>query len=129
MITAKYAIVVAIVFVLLLAPRVWRMRRLADQRRRHPWPDLPAALRGNDPTFVLFTTRYCAQCAPVERALRTARAEATVHVIDVEREPRLAAGYKVRTAPTVIEAAADGAVRRRLVGADAVMAQLRGAAA
>jgi hypothetical protein len=128
MITAKYALVLLIVFALLLAPRIWRMRHLADQRRRHPWPDLPTTLRGNDPTFVLFTTRYCAQCAPVERALRAARAEATVHVIYVEREPRLAAGYKVRTAPTVIEATADGAVRRRLVGAEAVLAQLRGAA-
>jgi hypothetical protein len=120
---AKYLIVLAIVFVLALAPRLWRMRRNADQRTQHAWPDLPSELRGHDRTFVVFTTRYCAQCGPVARALGTDE-HATVHVVDVEREPQLAAGYRVKSAPTVIEAGSDGRVRRRLVGADAVFATL-----
>lgn len=119
--TAKYLIVVTIVFVLALAPRWWRMRRAADQRDHAGLPDLPETLRGPDDTYVVFTTRYCAQCGPVERELRK-RPGATVHVIDVEHEPQLAARYRVRSAPTVIEAASTGRVRRRLVGADAVLA-------
>jgi hypothetical protein len=119
-VTAKYLIVVAIVFVLALAPRLWRMRRLADQRAQDSWPDLPLELRGPNRTFVVFTTRYCAQCGPVARALG-ADHDATVHVVDVEREPQLAAAYRVKSAPTVIEAGREGHVRRRLVGADAVL--------
>ncbi len=120
---AKYLIVVVIVFGLALAPRIWRMRRIADQRAEHAWPALPSRLRGPDRTFVVFTTRYCAQCGPVERALCSDE-RATVHVVDVEREPQLAAGYRVKSAPTVIEAAANGRVVRRFVGADAVLASL-----
>ncbi len=98
---AKFLIVVAIVFVLALAPRIWRMRKLADQRDQQGLPDVPPALRGPEATYLVFTTRYCAQCGPVEQALRS-RPGATVHVIDVEREPQLAQNYRVRSAPTVV---------------------------
>ena len=119
---AKFLIVVAIVFVLALAPRIWRMRKLADQRDQQGFADLPVGLQGTNPTFVIFTTRFCRQCAAVERALRS-RAGAAVHVIDVEDEPQLAATYRVKRAPTVIEADAGGRVRRRLVGVEWLRAE------
>ena len=117
----RLAIVLAIVFALLLATRLyrqWRRRLAADQR---PVPRLPAALLdGAERTWVVFTTPMCASCGPVVERLRDAEPDARVVTVDATREMPLADAFRVRSAPTVLLADGTGQVQTRLVGAAAV---------
>jgi glutaredoxin len=84
-------------------------------------PLVPAKLlKGSDRTWVIFTTRFCAQCGPVERLLRVSEPESRVVTVDAEREPHLAKAFRVATAPTVLLADRNGNVLQRFVGAAAV---------
>jgi glutaredoxin len=128
--TAKYLIVVSVILLLGLAPRLLRQRQQRLRGDQQPLPPIPETLRGNsDRTYVIFTTKYCAQCGPVEAQLRRADPEAHVVRVDAEREPQLAAAFRVRSAPTVLLADSKGRVQRRLVGADAVKSHMASAAA
>ena len=77
-----------------------------------------------DETWLVFTTEYCAVCPTVVEAIRAARPQAGVRVVDVAAEPALASRHRVRRAPTAVLLAADGAVQARLSGADAIRAEL-----
>lgn len=106
--------------------------RLASDRRRRrlaaddaPVPRLPAKLVEGSPTWVVFTTPYCGSCGPLADRLRSADPDAAVVTVDATEEPALAEAYRIRSAPTVLLAAADGTVERRFVGAAAVEAYLK----
>lgn len=87
---------------------------------------LPARLvEGADRTWLVFTTPYCASCGPVADRLRTGDPAARVVTVDAAEEHALAASFRVRTAPTVLLADADGDVQARLVGAAAVEGYFR----
>lgn len=82
---------------------------------------LPAHLvEGAGRTWVVFTTPYCASCGPVTDRLRSEDPGARVAVVDAMAEPALADAFRIRSAPTVLLADADGMVQARLVGAAAV---------
>lgn len=121
MFLARGAVVIALLFAVALAARLygrWRMRTVAH-RPAHPL--VPAALReGAERTWVLFTTPFCASCGPVEQRLRALDPGARVVRVDATAEPVLADAFSVRSAPTVLLADADGRVKARLVGAEAV---------
>jgi hypothetical protein len=117
----RVAIVLAILFTLILARRLyrqWRARVAGDQR---PVPRLPAALLdGAERTWVVFTTPMCASCGPVVERLQSADPDAHVITVDATREIPLADAFRVRSAPTVLLADGAGEVQARLVGAAAV---------
>lgn len=75
---------------------------------------------GAERTWVVFTTPYCATCGPVTDRLRADDPAARVVTVDATREPALADAFRIRSAPTVLLAGADGEVLARLVGATAV---------
>ena len=121
MLLVRVFVVVAILLAVGLATRLYRARRSAVLTERPHHPRVPAALlAGAERTWVLFTTPYCASCGPVEQHLRAADPVARVVKVDATAEPHLASAFRVRTAPTVVLADADGSVQARLVGADAV---------
>lgn len=126
----RVAVVVGVV-VLCAVARWWcARRRQAVCTAVVDHPRVPERLlEGAERTWVVFSTRYCATCGPVERQLREADPGARVVRIDVEEEPALARSFQVRSAPTVLLAAADGEVSARLVGAAAVTDRLREAVA
>lgn len=90
---------------------------------------LPEELRTGQPTWVVFTTAYCAVCPSVVDAIGRARPGERLLVVDVADDPGLAARFAVRRAPTVVQADAAGQVVTRLAGADAVLAHLEPEAA
>ena len=101
-----------------LAYARWRRGLAAEPRSV---PRVPRELLGGtDRTWVIFTTPYCATCEPVREQLEASDASARVVTVDATLEPSLAESFHVRAAPTVFLADADGTVRQRLVGADAV---------
>lgn len=121
-------LVVAGVLVVVALGTVWYRRR--EQRRSVPevgrFPDLPdVGQRTGERTWVVFTTPYCASCEPVARQLRAADPSGRVVKIDATERVDLAAGYAVKTAPTVVMAESGGSVGVRLVGGDAVRNFLR----
>jgi len=117
----RYAIVGALVVLLVAARIAYRRWRRDVETERPAVPPLPVRLRaGADRTWVVFTTPYCASCGPVTESLRAADPTARVVTVDATAEPDLAEAYRVRSAPTVLLASADGTVRERLVGAAAV---------
>lgn len=87
-------------------------------------PKLPAELLDGSPTWLVFTTEYCAVCPRVVAEISARRPDETVHVLDVAAHTTLAAAHRVRRAPTVVRADSDGIVLARLSGADAVLAEL-----
>lgn len=93
--------------------------------RRGALPDLPARFHGATPIWVVFTTEYCAVCPRIVERLTEVRPGDRVVTVDVAEELALASVYKVRRAPTVLRATADGEVLARLSGADAVLAELQ----
>jgi hypothetical protein len=120
-IVARILVVVALLFALALATRLYRTWRAAvlDDRPEHPL--VPASLRaGAHRTWLVFTTPYCATCGPVEERLRAADPSARVVRVDATAEPHLADAFRVRRAPTAVLADAGGRVHARLVGAEAV---------
>ena len=121
MLLVRAVVVVAIVLAVGLGTRLYRSRRAALVAEQPHHPRVPAALlAGADRTWVLFTTPYCASCGPVEDHLRAADPDARVVKVDATREPHLADAFRVRTAPTIVLADAEGRVQQRLVGAEAV---------
>lgn len=86
-----------------------------------PTPPLPGRIvDGADRTWVVFTTPYCATCGPVTEQLRANEPDSRVVTIDATVEQELADSLRIRSAPTVLLADADGQVQARLVGASAV---------
>jgi len=117
----RAVVVVAVLLAVGLGTRLYQSRRAAllAEQPRHPL--VPASLLdGAARTWVLFTTPYCATCGPVEQHLRAADPDARVVKVDATREPHLADAFRVRTAPTIVLADAEGRVQQRLVGAEAV---------
>lgn len=122
----KALIVVAIVLGCIIAKRMQQMRERRTRVEMVTSPRLPDAVTlGSPRTWVIFTTKYCAQCGPIEELLRSTQPDARVVTIDAEREPVLARAQHVRSAPTVLLANANGVVEQRLVGANAVTEFLR----
>jgi hypothetical protein len=117
----RLSIALVLVAVLVLARHLharWRQRLASDPR---PLPRLPASLlAGAERTWVVFTTAYCAACGPVIERLREIEPDARVVTVDVGADRGLAEAFRIRTAPTVLLADADGEVRLRMVGAAAV---------
>lgn len=93
-------------------------------RRANGLPDVPERSLTGAPLWLVFTTEFCAVCPKVVEQISQQRPEDSVLVLDVADELELAIRYKVRRAPTVIRADADGTVSVRLSGADAVRAEL-----
>lgn len=121
MMLVRAVVVVILAFGVLLATRVYRTWRAGVVADRPDHPLVPASLRaGAERTWVVFTTPYCASCGPVETRLRASDPGARVVRVDATREPMLADAFRVRSAPTVVLADADGQVQARLVGAEAV---------
>jgi thioredoxin-like negative regulator of GroEL len=118
----KLLIVGLIVIGLVVSKRMYlqwqaRLQRVPAATERR----VPANLiAGADRTWVVFTTPYCATCGPVKDSLQADDPEARVVTVDATREPHLADAFEVRSAPTVLLADGDGAVRARLVGPQAV---------
>ncbi|MBI2169897.1 MAG: thioredoxin family protein [Actinobacteria bacterium] len=79
-------------------------------------PPLPGDVAGPNATWVVFTTEYCATCGPVKERIARIDPTADLIEIDVADRPDLARRYHVRTAPTVLFAAANGRVHARFVG-------------
>lgn len=106
-------------------------RAYAASRRAHvaalDLPPLPAGLAGPNATWVVFTTEYCATCEPVKERITRLDPTADLIEIDVAVRPDLARRYGVRTAPTVLFAAANGRIHARFVGnvPDADLARVR----
>jgi thiol-disulfide isomerase/thioredoxin len=106
-----------------LAYRRWRRHIESDTG---PVPRLPARLLdGAERTWVVFTTPYCGSCRPLTDRLRADDPAARVVTVDATREPALAGDFRIRSAPTVLLAGADGNVHGRFVGAGAVEAYLK----
>lgn len=87
-------------------------------------PSVPSVHLDGRPVWLVFTTEYCAVCPKIVAEIRSRRSDDSVVVLDVADHLDLASAYKVRRAPTVIRAEADGSVIVRLAGADAVRAEL-----
>lgn len=117
----KALVVVAFLALFVVARRSHLARTARLRADQAPVPVLPGELvAGSDRTWVVFTTRFCAQCAPVEALLRAREPHAQVVKVDAEREPALARAFRIHSAPTVLLANDAGVVQQRLVGADAV---------
>lgn len=126
MLPARALVVVALLFAVALAARLYRQwrRRLATASPVHP--PVPESLRaGAARTWLVFTTPYCASCGPVTDRLRASDPSARVVTVDATREPVLAGAYSVRSAPTVLLADHRGQVTTRLVGAAEVERYVR----
>lgn len=93
--------------------------------RRGEHPPVPARFLDGADLWLVFTTEYCAACPGIVEMLATERPDDRVVTLDVADHLDLASAYRVRRAPTVIRAGADGTVLARLSGADAVRAELR----
>ena len=87
-------------------------------------PAVPDAHLSGRPLWLVFTTEFCAVCPRVIEQISTQRPDDSIVVLDVADNLDLASLYRVRRAPTVIRAEADGTVIVRLAGADAVRAEL-----
>lgn len=79
-------------------------------------PPLDATFRTGDATWVVFTTEYCATCGPVKERIARLDPTADIVEIDVASRPDMAHEYRVRTAPTVLFASANGRIQARFVG-------------
>lgn len=127
---ARIVLVVAVVALCLVARWWCARRRCAIAAAEVDHPRVPEhLLDGAERTWLVFSTRYCATCGPVERQLRDADPDARVVRVDVEEEPALARRFEIRSAPTVLLAGADGEVTARLVGMAAVTDRLGSAVA
>ena len=129
MFLARAVIVVAILFAIALAARLYRSWRAGVRNDQPAHPLVPASLlAGAARTWVVFTSPYCATCGPVEARLRASAPEARVVKVDATRELHLADAFSIRSAPTVLLADGGGNVTARLVGAEAVDSYVAGAA-
>jgi len=113
----RLVLVAALTLAVLLAARAYRAWQMRD-RDVDPLdlPRLPEEIRGSNATWVVFTTPYCATCGPVKERIARLDPTADLVTVDVGERPDLADLYRVRTAPTVLFAAANGRVQARFVG-------------
>lgn len=111
----RLAIVVALGVAVLWTARVY-LRAQARPVDTGGFPPLPADVVGGNATWVIFTTEYCATCAPVKERIARLDPTADLVEIDVARRPDLATTYQVRTAPTVLFASANRTIQARFVG-------------
>lgn len=118
----RILVVVGLVALLALATAaIERRRRAIHDRSNVTHPPIPADLVGPGRTWIVFATRYCATCGPVVDRLRALHPGETVHKVLVEDRPDLADAHEVRTAPTVLEVDASGAVVHSVAGAEPVL--------
>lgn len=98
----------------------------ATARDIHHGGDLtvPEEFRTGSPTWLVFTTEYCAVCPRIVDEIIARRPDDVVQVLDVADHTALAASHRVRRAPTVLRIDGEGLVLSRLSGADAVLAEL-----
>lgn len=92
--------------------------------RRGEYPPIPERFHGEADVWLVFTTEYCAVCPRIVERIASARPSDRVVTLDVVDHRDLASVYRVRRAPTVVRASADGVVLARMSGADAVLAEL-----
>lgn len=92
--------------------------------RKGGWAPVPTEHRTGRPLWLVFTTEFCAVCPLVVEQISTQQTGDSVLVLDVAEHLDLASSYKVRRAPTVVRADANGTVIVRLAGADSVRAEL-----
>lgn len=85
---------------------------------------VPEQFVGDEPSWLVFTTEYCAVCPRIVEEISSARPGENVHVLDVGDHTALASVHRVRRAPTVLRVDPGGLVLARLSGADAVLAEL-----
>ncbi len=117
MLPIRFFVVVALVFGVLLIGRLYRQWRAGVVADAPASPLLPQSIRaGAERTWVVFTTPYCASCGPIEARLRASDPSANVVRIDASEQPKLAGAFRIRSAPTVLLADAEGRVKARLVG-------------
>lgn len=113
----RLLLVVALTLVVLAAARAYR---LWQERERNvdplELPVLPSELRGANATWIIFTTPFCATCGPVKERISRLDPTADLLEVDVSDRPDLAELYRVRTAPTILFAAANGRIQARFVG-------------
>lgn len=109
--TVRLLVVLALVVAVVVLARL--RRRAVDPLSL---PALPPDVAGPNATWVVFTTEYCATCGPVKERIAQVDPTADLVEIDVADRPDLARRYHVRTAPTVLFAAANGRVHARFVG-------------
>lgn len=121
----RIIVVVALLAVFAVA-KVWYDRRSASlaDRSSLDLPSLPDRLRGPGRTWIVFATEYCATCGPVTERLQSLHPDDTVRKVMVEHESGLADEFAVRTAPTLLEVDATGAVVHSVAGAEAVLRHL-----
>jgi len=92
--------------------------------RKGEWAPVPIAHRTGQPLWLVFTTEFCAVCPRIVEQISAQQPGDSVIVLNVAEHLDLASVYKVRRAPTVIHANADGTVIVRLAGAESVRAEL-----
>ncbi|MCX6509267.1 MAG: DUF4395 family protein [Actinobacteria bacterium] len=92
--------------------------------RKGGWAPVPAAHQTGKPLWLVFTTEFCAVCPLLVEQISTQRPKESILVLNVAEHLDLASIYKVRRAPTVVRADAEGIVIVRLSGVDAVRAEL-----
>lgn len=100
-------------------------RAASRSTRRGEYPPVPEEFLDGSDVWLVFTTEYCAVCPSIVEMLGTERPDDRVVTLDVAEHLELASNYRVRRAPTVVRATADGTVVSRSSGADAVRAELR----
>jgi hypothetical protein len=116
-IPVRFFIVVVLVFAITLVGRLYRQWRAGVRADKPASPLVPLSIRaGAERTWVVFSTPYCASCGPIEARLRASDPTANVVRIDATEQPKLAGAFRVRSAPTVLLADAEGRVQARLVG-------------
>ncbi len=117
MIPIRLFVVVVLLFAILLLGRLYRQWRAGVRADRPTTPLVPQSIRaGAERTWVVFSTPYCASCGPIAARLRVSDPTANVVMVDATEQPGLAGVFRVRSAPTVLLADADGRVKARLVG-------------
>jgi len=123
---ARVIVLVGLLAVVAVVAVIYRRRKVADIADQGvDLPALPAELaEPGTPTWVIFTTPYCASCGAVEAMLHEGYPHDRVLVVDATERPDLADRYRVRRAPTVVGAGPDGQIRHRLVGPESVRGHL-----
>lgn len=124
---ARLIVVTVLLLAVALAARRYALRHAQDLVQPLDLPPLPQDLAGPNATWVVFTTQYCATCEPVKERIARVDPTADLLEIDVADRPDLARRYSVRTAPTILFAAANGRIHARFVGSvpEAELAEVR----
>ena len=99
-------------------------RHRSDGARHDRLAPLPDQWGDDRPDWVVFSTEYCAVCPSVVAEIERSRPGERVVVLDVAEHLDLASRYRVRRAPTVLRADADGTVVARFSGVEAIRREL-----